>query len=119
AMRSDRKGRVLRKIGADVPGRVSTSGRGLFPSFPFHSKINNYCLVFPFHPFGEQPGMTRVLLTTTSFQDVPGPHHQQLKEAGYELITARGPLPESEMLKLVGDVDAFLCGDDEITPKVI
>jgi D-3-phosphoglycerate dehydrogenase len=63
--------------------------------------------------------MTRVLLTTTSFQDVPGPHHQQLKEAGYELVTARGPLPESEMLKLVGDVDAFLCGDDEITPKVI
>ena len=63
--------------------------------------------------------MTRVLLTTTSFQDIPGPHHQQLKDAGFELITARGPLPEPEMLKLVGDVDAFLCGDDEITRVVI
>ncbi|HAP00061.1 MAG TPA: 3-phosphoglycerate dehydrogenase, partial [Fibrobacteres bacterium] len=63
--------------------------------------------------------MTRVLLTTTSFQDTPGPHHQQLKDAGFELVVARGPLPESEMLKLVGDIDAFLCGDDEITCAVI
>jgi len=63
--------------------------------------------------------MTRILLTTTSFQDIPGPHHQQLKAAGYELVIARGPLPEAEMLKLVGDADAFLCGDDEITRAVI
>ena len=63
--------------------------------------------------------MTRILLTTTSFQDIPGPHHQQLKDAGYELVVARGPLPEAEMLRLVGDVDAFLCGDDEITRAVI
>src|SRR5690606_38217312 len=36
-----------------------------------------------------------------------------------ELICKRGPLPEAEMLSLVGDIDAFLCGDDAITAAVI
>ena len=61
----------------------------------------------------------KVLLTTTSFQDIPGPHHEQLKEAGLELICDRGPLPESRMLELVGEIDAFICGDDEITKAVV
>ncbi|MEJ6523706.1 MAG: phosphoglycerate dehydrogenase [Opitutales bacterium] len=61
----------------------------------------------------------KVLLTTTSFQDIPGPHHEQLKEAGFELICERGPLPESRMLELVGEIDAFICGDDEITKAVV
>ncbi len=60
-----------------------------------------------------------ILLTTTSFQDTPGPHHQILEDAGFEIIRERGPLPEKRMLDLVGDIDAFLCGDDEITSKVI
>ena len=61
----------------------------------------------------------KILLTTTSFQDTPGPHHQILEDAGFEMIRERGPLPEKRMLDLVGDIDAFLCGDDEITSKVI
>ena len=61
----------------------------------------------------------RVLLTTTSFQDTPGPHHELLDNAGFELIRERGPLTESRMMDLVGDIDAFLCGDDEITQAVI
>ena len=61
----------------------------------------------------------KILLTTTSFQDTPGPHHQILEDAGFEIIRERGPLPEKRMLDLVGDNDAFLCGDDEITSKVI
>ena len=61
----------------------------------------------------------KILLTTTSFQDTPGPHHQILEDAGFEIIRERGPLPEKQMLDLVGDIDAFLCGDDEITSKVI
>lgn len=61
----------------------------------------------------------KVLLTTTSFQDTPGPHHDQLKEAGFELICERGPLPEARMLELVGEIDAFICGDDEITQAVV
>lgn len=63
--------------------------------------------------------MTRVLLTTTSFQDTPGAHHQLLASAGFEIVTERGPLPESRMLELAGTFDAFLCGDDAITRAVI
>ena len=61
----------------------------------------------------------KVLLTTTSFQDTPGPHHDKLKDAGLELICERGPLPESKMLELVGEIDGFICGDDEITQAVV
>lgn len=61
----------------------------------------------------------RILLTTTSFQDTPGPHHDLLEERDYEIVRARGPLPESEMLALTGDIDAFLCGDDAITRAVL
>jgi D-3-phosphoglycerate dehydrogenase len=63
--------------------------------------------------------MTRVLLTTTSFQDTPGAHHQLLESAGFEIVRERGPLPEARMLELAGDFDAFLCGDDAITRAVI
>ncbi|NDH00642.1 MAG: 3-phosphoglycerate dehydrogenase, partial [Opitutae bacterium] len=60
-----------------------------------------------------------VLVTTTSFQDVPGIHHQLLEDAGYHLIRERGPLSESRMLELVGEVDGMICGDDAITPAVV
>ena len=63
--------------------------------------------------------MTRVLLTTTSFQDTPGRHHDLLAAAGVEVVRERGPLPESRMLELAGQFDAFLCGDDAITRAVI
>ncbi|HVU36797.1 MAG TPA: phosphoglycerate dehydrogenase [Opitutales bacterium] len=63
--------------------------------------------------------MTRVLVTTTSLQDTPGPHHDKLAAAGLELVRERGPLPESRMLELAGSFDAFLCGDDAITRAVI
>lgn len=61
----------------------------------------------------------RILLTTTSYQDTPGEHHQLLETSGYEIVRARGPLPEAEMLDLVGEIDGFLCGDDAITRAVI
>ncbi len=63
--------------------------------------------------------MNKILLTTTSFQDTPGPHHDKLEKAGYEIIRERGPLPEARMLELVGEVDGLLCGDDAITRAVI
>lgn len=63
--------------------------------------------------------MTRILLTTTSFQDTPGEHHTLLKEAGYEIAAERGPLSEERMLELPGGFDAFLCGDDMITRAVL
>jgi len=61
----------------------------------------------------------RILLTTTSFQDTPGPHHDLLAQTGFEITRERGPLPESRMLELAGDFDAFLCGDDAITRAVM
>jgi len=63
--------------------------------------------------------MTRVLLSTTSFQDTPGIHHEMLAQAGFEIVRERGPLPESRMLELAGQFDAYLCGDDAFTRAVI
>lgn len=61
----------------------------------------------------------RILLTTTSFQDTPGSHQDLLNSQDWEIVRARGPLSEPEMLELAGDFDAFLCGDDAITAAVI
>ena len=63
--------------------------------------------------------MKRVLLTTTSFQDTPGGHHQLLADTGWEIVRARGPLNEEQTLALVGDIDAYICGDDAITRRVL
>lgn len=63
--------------------------------------------------------MTRILLTTTSFQDTPGPHHDLLATKDYDIVRERGPLSEARMLELAGEFDAFLCGDDAITRAVL
>jgi D-3-phosphoglycerate dehydrogenase len=60
----------------------------------------------------------RVLITTTSFMDTPGAHHDLLREQEYETVTAKGPLEEDQMIDLVGDVDGIICGDDAITRRV-
>src|SRR6478672_9516942 len=64
----------------------------------------------------------RILLSTTSFQDTPGRHHDVLNASGFEIIRRRGPLSEEQMLELVttnGGFDGLLNGDDIITAKVI
>ncbi len=61
----------------------------------------------------------RILLTTTSYQDTPGPHHDLLATHGWEIVCERGPLTEGRMLELAGEFDGFLCGDDGITQAVI
>ena len=61
----------------------------------------------------------RILVTTTSFQDTPGPHHDMLGETGWDIVTARGPLSEADTLSLVGEVDGYICGDDAITRSVL
>lgn len=63
--------------------------------------------------------MTRILLTTTSYQDTPGDHHALLESQGFEIVRERGPLSEKRMLELAGEFEGFLCGDDEITDAVI
>ena len=64
----------------------------------------------------------KILLTTTSFQDTPGKHHDVLAKASFEVVTARGPLSEQQMLDLIAKnqgFDGLLNGDDRITAKVI
>jgi len=63
----------------------------------------------------------RILVTTTSFQDTPGAHHDVLLASGFDIVSARGPLGEAQLLALVaGDgFDGILNGDDAITARVI
>jgi D-3-phosphoglycerate dehydrogenase len=61
----------------------------------------------------------RILLTTTSFQDTPGDHHDLLAATGWEVVKARGPLSEADTLAVVGEIDGYICGDDAITRAVL
>ena len=61
----------------------------------------------------------KILLTSTSFQDTPGAHHDLLNSQGYQVDTLRGPVTESVLLPIIQEYDAVLCGDDEYTEKVL
>lgn len=64
----------------------------------------------------------KILLTTTSFADTPGKHHDVLTRSQFDVVTVRGPLSEADLLELLqrhGGFDALLCGDDQITAKVM
>lgn len=61
----------------------------------------------------------KVLLTSTSFQDTPGKHQDLLDKQGFELTKLRGPLSEEELLPIIANFDAVICGDDEYTEKVL
>jgi D-3-phosphoglycerate dehydrogenase / 2-oxoglutarate reductase len=69
----------------------------------------------PIRPFP----IMRILLTTCSYQDTPGPHHALMESQGWQVVRERGPLSEARMLELAGGFDAFLCGDDAITRSVL
>jgi len=76
--------------------------------------------------FHKEPLITdlkmKILLTTTSLQDTPGKHQDYLAKSGLEIVRARGPLTEEQMLELIsknGGFDGLLNGDDHITAKVI
>ena len=53
----------------------------------------------------------RILLTTTSFQDTPGKHHDVLVASGYEVVKARGPFNTDEDL-----LNAVFYGDEILKP---
>jgi D-3-phosphoglycerate dehydrogenase len=61
----------------------------------------------------------KILLTSTSFQDTPGLHHDLLNKQSFEISRLRGPLKEEVLLDIIQDYDGIICGDDEITRKVI
>ncbi|MHA1380969.1 MAG: phosphoglycerate dehydrogenase [Candidatus Helarchaeota archaeon] len=61
----------------------------------------------------------RILLTTTSFQDTPGKHHDLLKKCRYDIERLRGPLKKEVLIPIISGFDGIICGDDEITEEVI
>lgn len=61
----------------------------------------------------------KILLTSTSFMDTPGAHHDLLESIGAEIDTLRGPVSEEVLLPIIGNYDAIVCGDDEYTRKVL
>lgn len=61
----------------------------------------------------------RILLTTTSFQDTPGKHHDLLDEQDFDIDRKRGPLKEEELLPIIDQYDGVICSDDEYTAAVI
>jgi len=63
-----------------------------------------------------------VLVSTSSFIDTPGDHVRKLQSTGWEVVKARGPLNEDQLLSYIGDgerFDAFLCGEDDFNAKVL
>jgi D-3-phosphoglycerate dehydrogenase len=61
----------------------------------------------------------KILVTTTSFQDSPGKHHDLLNAQGWNIDYLRGPLKESELIDVIQNYNGILCGDDEFTRRVI
>lgn len=61
----------------------------------------------------------KILLTSTSFQDTPGKHHDALQATGFVVDTLRGPVKEEILLPIMAEYDGVICGDDEITSSVI
>ena len=61
----------------------------------------------------------KILVTTTSFQDSPGEHHNLLNSQGWDIDCLRGPLKESELIDIIQNYDGILCGDDEYTRRII
>ncbi len=63
----------------------------------------------------------KVLVTTMSFLDTPGPHHEMLAQAGCELV--RNPagknMSEEQMVAAIADVDGVILGVDPCTRRVI
>jgi len=62
---------------------------------------------------------TKILVTTTSFQDSPGEHHNLLNAQDWDIDYLRGPLKEYELLNIIHEYDGILCGDDEYTKRII
>jgi D-3-phosphoglycerate dehydrogenase / 2-oxoglutarate reductase len=61
----------------------------------------------------------KILLTSTSFQDTPGNHHDLLNSNKWEVEYLRGPLKEAEIIDVIGKYDGLICGDDDITEEVL
>ncbi len=62
---------------------------------------------------------SKLLLTSTSFQDSDGKHKDELLKLDLDVTYMRGPIGEEGLLDVISNYDALICGDDEITAKVL
>ena len=63
--------------------------------------------------------MIKILLTSSSFIDTPGKHHDFISKQDFEVDYLKGPLKENQLLKIINDYDGVICGDDEYNSKVL
>ena len=61
----------------------------------------------------------KILVTSTSFQDSNGSHHELLAKKKWDLSFMRGPLNEIQLLEIIDKYDGIICGDDSYTKKVL
>ena len=61
----------------------------------------------------------KVLLTTSSFYETKGPHHDLLNSQNYDYDYVKGPLRSDQLLKIIHKYDAVICGDDEYDYDVL
>jgi D-3-phosphoglycerate dehydrogenase len=64
----------------------------------------------------------RVLVTSSSFLDTPGPHRQALEQTGAEVLSARGPLDENRLRTVIhecGELHGIICGEDAFSSEII
>lgn len=66
--------------------------------------------------------LKKVLVTTSSFLDTPGPHRTELDKLPLVVTRQRGPLSAEQLLECIekdGPFDGFLVGEDEFTAEVL
>ena len=61
----------------------------------------------------------RILITSTSFQDTPGNHHDLLNCMNWKIDFMRGPLTYDRLVPVIGNYHGVICGDDEFNKDVL
>ena len=59
-----------------------------------------------------------ILLTSLHFK-THQEHQEFLNSSGLQISKLRGPLEEKQIISIIDKYDGIICGDDEITKKVI
>jgi D-3-phosphoglycerate dehydrogenase len=63
--------------------------------------------------------MLKILLTSASFHETPGLHHDLLNNSGHKIEVLKGPVSEEKLTPIIADYDAVICGDDDYTRRVL
>ena len=61
----------------------------------------------------------KVLLTSASFYETPGAHHDFLASQEFKVDVIKGPLKKDVLLPIIAQYDAVICGDDEYNAEVL